>query len=159
MNRRNDWESQLSHANENLKKMGYEIKIEEDPDGGYFCDIIKDGKVIETYAEGFFEDELPNLIDDAWDYITSNKPHEKKQYSKSAKQMVAEQIIGMLENNVLRECGMESFIGWVEGGSTFFDTYDGEKTEEEIKEAIELANEIAPMIDELSWKLNINPIE
>ena len=73
--------------------------------------------------------------------------------------MVAEQIIGMLENNVLQECGMESFIGWVEDGSTFSDTYDGEKTEEEINEAIELAKEIASIVDELSWKLNINPIE
>jgi len=160
MNRRNDWQGQLTLANKNLNQMGYEIKIEESPDGDYSCDIIKDGKVIETYAEGYFEDELSNLVDDAWAYIARNKPQgENKQYSKSAKQMVAEQIIGMLENNVLQECGMESFIGWVEDGGTFFDTYDGEKTEEEINEAIELAKKISPMIDALSWELNTDKNE
>lgn len=72
-------------------------------------------------------------------------------YSLKAKIMVAEQIVGMLENNVINECGMESFIGWLEDGDVFFnaDSY----TEEEINEAMKLAREIAPIVDELSWKL------
>lgn len=82
-----------------------------------------------------------------------------KSYSKAAKKMVAEQIIGMLENNVLHECGMESFIGWLEDGGTFFDTYDGVKTEEEINEATELARTIAPIMDEISWALNTDENE
>ena len=67
-------------------------------------------------------------------------------YSKKAKIMIAEQIIGMIENNVLNENGGESFIGWL-----FFnvDCY----TEEEIEEAMKLAYEIAPLVDELSWKI------
>lgn len=65
--------------------------------------------------------------------------------------MVAEQIIGMLENNVLSECGMESFMGWIEDGDVFFnaDCY----SDEEIAEATKLAKEITALVDELSWKL------
>ena len=77
-------------------------------------------------------------------------------YSRAAKKMVAEQIAGMLENNVLRDCGMESFMGWLEDGDAFYNTeYAENYTDEQIKEAITLASEIAPMVDELSWKLAI----
>ena len=72
-------------------------------------------------------------------------------YSKKAKIMVAEQIVGMIENNVLNENGGESFIGWLEDGDVFYnaDCY----TDEEINEAMKLAHEIAPLVDELSWKI------
>ena len=84
-------------------------------------------------------------------------------YSEKVKKMVAEQIIGMFENNVLGECGMESFMGWIEDGDAFYnlamfsteDTY----TDEEIEQAIQLAKEIAPMVDEVSWKLNTSEME
>ena len=56
-------------------------------------------------------------------------------YSREAKKMVAEQIINMLDNDILAENGMESFIGWVEDGDTFYATYGDEYTEEQIKEA------------------------
>ena len=80
-------------------------------------------------------------------------------YSKAAKMMVAEQITGMLENNVLRGCGMESFMGWLEDGDTFYVSYEDKYTEKQIKEAIRLSAEIAPLVDELSWKLNVEPGE
>ena len=72
-------------------------------------------------------------------------------YSKKAKMMVAEQIVGMIENNVLNECGMESFMGWLENGDAFYDAdcY----TDEEIDEAMRLVHEIADLVDELSWKI------
>lgn len=72
-------------------------------------------------------------------------------YSKKAKIMVAEQIVGMIENNVLNENGGESFIGWLEDGDALYnaDCY----TDEEIDEAMKLAHEIAPLVDELSWKI------
>ena len=73
-------------------------------------------------------------------------------YSREAKKMVAEQIIGMLENNVLNECGMESFIGWVEDGGTFDVSYP-DQPEEIVEEAIALAYHIASKVDELSWAL------
>jgi hypothetical protein len=74
-------------------------------------------------------------------------------YSKAAKMMVAEQIVGMIENNVLRGCGMESFMGWVEDGDTFYVSYKDQYTEEQIGEAIKLAAEISDLVDELSWKI------
>lgn len=73
--------------------------------------------------------------------------------------MVAEQIMGMLENNVLHGCGMESFEGWVEDGDTFYVSYKGEYTEDQIKEAIQLAIEVSEKVDELSWILNVEPEE
>ena len=75
-------------------------------------------------------------------------------YSKAAKMMVAGQIIGMLDNNVLRDCGMESFMGWLEDGDAFYNTeYAENYTDEQIEEAIALAKEITPLLDELSWQL------
>jgi hypothetical protein len=70
-----------------------------------------------------------------------------------AKKMVTEQIINMLDNNVLNGWGMESFLGWLEDGdgNVFFNA--DRFTDEEIAEAIALAKKIAPIVDELSWKL------
>ncbi len=72
-------------------------------------------------------------------------------YSKKAKMMVAEQIVGMIENNVLNECNMESFMGWLENGDAFYDAdcY----TDEEIDEAMAFAYQIAGIVDTLSWHL------
>lgn len=79
-------------------------------------------------------------------------------YSKEAKMMVAEQIIGMFGNNILRECGMESFMGWVEDGDAFYNTvYAEEYTDEQIEEAVWLARDIADLVDNLSWELNTEP--
>lgn len=75
-------------------------------------------------------------------------------YSKEAKKMVAEQIINMLDNNVLHENGMESFMGWLEDGDAFYDIKNAENyTDEQIVEAIELAKEISDKIDSISWEL------
>ena len=75
-------------------------------------------------------------------------------YSKKAKKMVAAQIIGMLANNVLNECGMESFMGWIEDGDAFYNVQNCENyTDAEISEAIELAKEISSKIDSISWEL------
>ena len=73
-------------------------------------------------------------------------------YSNKAKRMVAGQIINMLENNTINDNGGEGFIGWLEDGDVF---YNAEcYTDEEINEAMELAKEIAPALDEISWKLD-----
>lgn len=68
-----------------------------------------------------------------------------------AKFMVAEQIIGMIESNILGENGMESFMGWIEDGDVFFnaDCYTGE----EIAEATALAKRIQNRVDDLAWIL------
>lgn len=76
MNTRNDWKTLLKNANEDLAKHGYELRVYED-DGYYSCDIWQDvttngctEKVaLETYAENYFENELSDLITDAWHYV------------------------------------------------------------------------------------------
>ena len=72
MNTRNDWENLLNLANEELGKKGYALNIFKDEEWYYSCDILKDGKVIENYAEGFYENELSELITDAWHYVIAN---------------------------------------------------------------------------------------
>ena len=77
-------------------------------------------------------------------------------YSAKVKRMVAGQIIAMIESNVFSEYGMESFMGWLEDGNVFYNAeYRESCTDEEIEQAIELSKEIAPIVDEMSWKLNI----
>ena len=69
MNRYNDWKGQLKLANEYLDKTGYSIDIVQPEDGFYNCEIWKDGQFIDTYAENFYEDELSDLITDAWSHV------------------------------------------------------------------------------------------
>ena len=66
MNRYNDWQGLLKMANEDLDKFGYSLLIFEPEEGFYDCEICKDGELVETYAENYYEDELSDLITDAW---------------------------------------------------------------------------------------------
>ena len=74
-------------------------------------------------------------------------------YSKEAKKMVAEQIIGMISDNILAENGIESFVGWIEDGDAFYVSYKDKYPEDKIKEAIRLAIDIAYLVDNVSWEL------
>ena len=69
MNTHNDWENLLSIFNEDLEKTGYSLVITEDEDGYYACEVWKDGKFIDIYAENYWEDELSDLITDATHHI------------------------------------------------------------------------------------------
>lgn len=64
--------------------------------------------------------------------------------TKEIKKAVVEQIIGMLENNILRECGVEMFEGWLEDGDVFFNLGWDEK---DIAEAMRYAHEVSPALD------------
>jgi hypothetical protein len=66
MNRYNDWQGLLKMANEELDKFGYSLLIVEPEEGFYDCEIRKDGNLVETYAENYYEDELSDLITEAW---------------------------------------------------------------------------------------------
>ncbi len=63
-----DWKYILKVANENLLD-GYSIMIVEPDEGFYDCEIRKDGELIEVYASNYYENELVDLIQDAWHYI------------------------------------------------------------------------------------------
>lgn len=70
MNRCNDWRTSLRYANASLGTSGYSIKFTEPEEESVFnCEIWKDGKFLETYAENYYEDELSDLVDDAWAYV------------------------------------------------------------------------------------------
>lgn len=71
MNRNYDWKTLLTYANEDLAAYGYSLKVYEKEEGFYFLDIVKDG-VDENYAGNYYEDELSDLINDAWHHIKTN---------------------------------------------------------------------------------------
>lgn len=70
MNRYNDWKNELRIANEYLDKTGYSLLITEPEEGCYDCEIWLNGEKIDTYAENYYEDELADLITDAWSHIS-----------------------------------------------------------------------------------------
>ena len=65
---------------------------------------------------------------------------------------VTEQLIGMLENNILRDCGTEQFRGWLEDGEVFF---NNGMPEEDIKRAMEFADQIADAVDTINQVLDV----
>lgn len=79
MNKRNDWQNLLKYANEDLVKYGYSLALKE-TDGCYDCQIVKDGVVIDTYAENYYEDELSDLINDAWHEVKTNTKYANTEY-------------------------------------------------------------------------------
>lgn len=69
MNTRNEWKKQLEYANEELAKYGVSIDINDDDEEGFYnCKILKDGEVVETYAENYYENELSDLATEVWHY-------------------------------------------------------------------------------------------
>lgn len=68
MNTYNDWKHLLQLANEDLSKIGYSILITEPEKGFYDCEIWKDGELVETYAENYYENELSDLVTEVWHY-------------------------------------------------------------------------------------------
>ena len=65
-NRVNNWQELLKLANKDLAKHGCKLTLEEF-DGSYtlYIENTTTAKV-ETYAEGYYEDELGELVNDAW---------------------------------------------------------------------------------------------
>lgn len=63
-----------------------------------------------------------------------------------AVRMVAEQIIAMLDNNLLNDCGTESFEGWCEDGDVFRHLNPAYEAE-----CIALMKEVAPIVDGLTY--------
>ena len=72
-NRHNNWKQLLEYANEEIGKYGYSILIVEPEEGFYNCEIWKDGKKVETYAENYYEDELSDLMTEVWHYVLTEK--------------------------------------------------------------------------------------
>ena len=80
MNKVSNWKELLNLANEDLAK--YECKITfEEFDGTYtlYTESTTTDEW-ETFAEGYFEDELSDLINDAWAHVRAKINGEKKIY-------------------------------------------------------------------------------
>ena len=165
MNKRNNWEQVLGYANEDLKSKGFSIKIKKQSDGYYSCEIRKGRKLYQVYAENYFEEELADLLNEAWVHANNVALKEaamkaakkaagkQKIYSKKVKQMVAGQIVTMLVNNVLNGNGTEKFMNWIEDGDAFSnaEVY----TDKEVADATALCKEIAKSVDTISEKLKV----
>lgn len=65
---------------------------------------------------------------------------------KAVVKAVTGQLINMLTNNVLYDGGAEGFEGWCEDGDVF------ELHNDYWDKCIELMHEVAPLIDELTYK-------
>jgi hypothetical protein len=63
-------------------------------------------------------------------------------YKEETIKKVTEAIIGLLENDILQENNIEGFEGWCEDGDIFDDD----------EEAIALMKEVAPFVDDLTYK-------
>lgn len=61
------WEAALEKANENLKEYGAQLEVRRQlGGGGYSLNVSwSDGKT-ENYASGFYEEELDQLVSEAW---------------------------------------------------------------------------------------------
>lgn len=66
MNRYNDWQGLLKMANEDLEKFGYSLLLTEDEEGYYNLEVWKNGEFFDIYAENYWEDELTDLLTEAW---------------------------------------------------------------------------------------------
>ena len=74
-NRVNNWQELLKLANKNLKKYKIEISASLiDADGTYDV-LIDNNGITETYASGYYEDELGDLINDAWSHALTRLTH------------------------------------------------------------------------------------
>lgn len=69
-NKRNEWQKLLGIANEDLKQYGYRLSVNDRGDKGFFkCVIYKGNKKVDSYAENYYEDELEELVNDAWQHV------------------------------------------------------------------------------------------
>lgn len=71
----------------------------------------------------------------------------------TASQAVAEQVIGMFENNILQECGPEQFTGWCEDGNIFHNSYPDMPADTK-DDCVFLMNEVAQHVDKITEILN-----
>ena len=66
-NRVNPWEKILKLANKDLNPKKVFINVNPNGDGSYNVKIVDNGNA-ECYADGYYEDELGECINDAWAY-------------------------------------------------------------------------------------------
>ena len=83
MNKVNDWKTTLNAANKALAKQGKVITLEEFDET--YTIYIEDTATSEwdVYAEGYYEDELCDLINDAWAHALPKVTHNVKELAEA----------------------------------------------------------------------------
>lgn len=77
---------------------------------------------------------------------------EKRSYMREKYvKMVMAQVANMIANNFTQDyVGSEPLMGWLAEG----EVWDGEYSEEEIRQALKFAESIAPIVDALSYRVD-----
>ena len=69
-NRVNNWEQLLELANKDLKKYGVELNVLlVDDTGDYDLHIFYPDGTTDIFAQNYYEDELGELVNDAWAHV------------------------------------------------------------------------------------------
>lgn len=83
MNKVNDYEALLKLANEDLASVGKQLVLDKDKDDGSYSVLVHDDRdQIDCFAEGYYEDELGELINDAWVHAKAGPKRPKTQNEK-----------------------------------------------------------------------------
>lgn len=70
------WEATLEKANENLKEYGAQLEVRRQLGGnGYSLDVSWSDGETENYASGFYEEELDQLVSEAWPDVRIKSRH------------------------------------------------------------------------------------
>lgn len=85
-NRINNWRELLELANKDLENKKAEIGVYED-NGEYSVTVVTEGKE-EEYANGYYEDELSGLINDAWVHVRAKINAEKSEQNNVTSQTI-----------------------------------------------------------------------
>ena len=70
------WEATLEKVNENLKEYGAQLEVRRTMGGnGYAIDVHWSDGETENYASGFYEEELDQLVSEAWPDVRIKSRH------------------------------------------------------------------------------------
>lgn len=78
MNKRNDYTEIWKLANANLKKYGIQIELQKDDCDAYSVIIKSKNKQSECFAEGYYEDELGEVINEAYVHALAKAKSQKE---------------------------------------------------------------------------------
>lgn len=106
MNRYNDWQGLLKRANESLAENNTRIEV-LDEDFVYSVDIIVDDKRI-NFADNYFEDELCDVINDAWVHARNIvRDSDKKRLLREQEKWAHAFPVVTIDRNELRSYGLD----------------------------------------------------
>lgn len=108
----------LKFANEQLKERGYKLSIKAE-DNTYRLDLCSlKGKVIDNYADGYFEEELPNLINDALLCYLRKEPFSRERI------YILDSDADILDEKEFNEISDKEILDMYDAGSDYVDCFE-----------------------------------